>query len=215
MFPKEYYSIKSIALKCITPNTVYNCAFINLNSVTGQQVWVGVTVCFSVEVQVLSKMERNKPHQSSSKYSFTFIYWVRQYLTCPTSPSLMKRRIHFKSLWFQFIADIILHFWTIIIHCTRLCSCLQTSPYLVNKTVWLHKYNGLSSGIMQKITQAQDGTGNSSLLKDWVWFCQCTALPLKIMLVPWPESSMWRSSNRRGSVYYFLSSKLILTRAER
>lgn len=39
---------------------------INLNSGTGQQVCVGVT--FSVEVQVLCKMERNKPHQSSSKY---------------------------------------------------------------------------------------------------------------------------------------------------
>lgn len=169
--------------------------------------------CFSVEVQVLCKMERNKPHQSSSKHSIIFIYRVRQYLTCPTSPSLTKRRIHFKSLWFQFIADIILHFWTIIIHCTRLCPCPQTCP--VNKTVWLHKYNGLSSGIMHKITQAQDRTSNSSLLKDWVWFWQCTALPLKITLVPWPESSAWRSSNRRGSVYYFLSGKLILTRAER
>ncbi len=136
------------------------------------------------------KMERIKPHQSSSKYSIIFIYWVRQCLTCSTSPSLTKCRIHFKSLWIHFIADIILHFWTFIIHCTRLCSCPQTSSYLVNKTVQLHKYTGLSSAIMHEITQAHDGTGNSSLLKDLVRFCQCTTLPLKIMLVPWPESNV-------------------------
>lgn len=158
-------------------------------------------------------MERNKPHQSSSKYEIYLSQAIPQLSHLPiTHEASHPFEITPISVYSWYYSSFLNYYHPL--HRAQFLPS-NVSLYLVNKTVWLHKYNGLSSGIMQKITQAQDGTGNSSLLVwIWVWFCQCTALPLKIMLVPWPESSTWRSSNRRGWVSYFLSNKPILTRAE-